>query len=501
MSFKNNLNNNEYCTRLKKLNSIKKQGFIFPNNFKPNYNSNEIYLKYNFMTKEELKKINITFKIAGRILQKRIIGKATFINLKDQNQIIQIYIKEHNLINLNKYKTKIKELDLGDILGVEGTIFKTNTGELSINCKQIQLLTKAIRSLPSKFHGLTNQELRYRLRYIDLIINPCTKQIFQTRSTIIMIIRQFMNKNQFLEVETPIIQSIPGGATARPFITFHNTLDKNMYLRIAPELYLKRLIIGGFQKIFEINKNFRNEGISSKHNPEFTMMEIYIAYADYKDMMKLIKKLLITINKKINNNKKIQYQEHIFDLSKEYEELTMQEAILKYVPDIKLSDLNNIKKINNILNTLNIKYEKHWGIGKLTSIIFEKCVEKKLIQPTFITEYPIEISPLSKRNDLNNNVAERFEFFIGGYEIANGFSELNDSEDQKERFKEQIKQQKLGDDEAMFYDEEYICALEHGLPPSAGLGIGIDRLIMIFTNQTSIRDVILFPTMKIKEKK
>ncbi|CAL4324160.1 Lysine--tRNA ligase [Buchnera aphidicola (Eriosoma grossulariae)] len=500
IKYENN-NKNEYHTRLNKLIEIKKNGFLFPNTFKPNYSYKDIYLKYSHMNKEELKKINITVKIAGRIIQRRIIGKATFINLYNENEIIQIYIKSNNLLNPDNYFIYIQEWDLGDILGITGKIFKTNTGQLSINCINIELLTKSLRSLPNKFHGLIDQELRYRLRYLDLIMNQNVKNIFTTRSNIIKNIRNFMHNNHFIEVETPILQTIPGGASARPFITFHNTLNKNMYLRIAPELYLKRLIVGGFQKIFEINKNFRNEGMSTKHNPEFTMMEVYIAYADYKDMMKLIQNLLKKINHEINQNHITKYKNHIFDFSKNYEELTMKESIIKYVPNIKKEDLYDINKITKIMNKLKIKYDINWKIGKLINEIFEKYVEKNLIQPTFITEYPIEVSPLSRRNNLDKNIADRFEFFIGGYEIANGFSELNDSEDQKIRFNKQLIKQQAGDQEAMFYDKEYITALEHGLPPTAGLGIGIDRLIMILTNQNSIRDVILFPTMKTNQQK
>ncbi|XRX42742.1 MAG: lysine--tRNA ligase [Buchnera aphidicola (Eriosoma harunire)] len=501
MSLIKNNKNNEYQIRLEKLIKLKKNGFLFPNNFTTNSNAYDIHLKYNHLSKEKLLAIKQTVKIAGRIIQRRIIGKATFITLQDQNHTIQLYIKKNFLSHSHAYEKNIKELDLGDILAVEGIIFKTNTNQLTINCINTTLLTKSLRSLPNKFHGLTNQELRYRLRYLDLIINHDVKKIFKIRSQIIMIIRNFMNDNQFLEVETPMMQTIPGGANARPFVTFHNTLNEKMYLRIAPELYLKRLIIGGFHKIFEINKNFRNEGISSKHNPEFTMMEIYIAYENYQYMMQFIKKILMFISKTINNSYILKYKNYIFDFSKKYERLTMKEAITKYVPNVKCSDLNNIHGVTKIARELKIKYEANWTIGKITHCIFEKYVEKNLIEPTFITEYPIDISPLSRRNNINQHIADRFEFFLGGCEIANGFSELNDSEDQKKRFKEQLYQKNLGDEEAMFYDKDYIIALEHGLPPTAGLGIGIDRLIMMFTNQSSIKDVILFPTMRVNKQK
>lgn len=492
----NNIINNEEKQRRKKLDVLKDCGFNFPNDFKPKNNSISINNTYKLYSSKKLKKLNVFISIAGRILKKRVMGKSSFFIIKDCQGEMQLYISQNNFVD-EFYIDVVKKLDLGDIIGTEGYLFRTNTGELSIYCKKLKLLTKSLRPLPNKFHGLYNKEIRYRQRYLDLISNKNLSFIFKVRSDIFTSIRRFMSENEFLEVETPMMQNIPGGASSRPFVTHHNSLDLDLYLRISPELYLKRLIIGGFNKIFEINRNFRNEGVSRWHNPEFTMMEVYIAYSDYKDMMIFTEKFLKYIIKVIIGSLKFKYGKYDLDFSKNFQKLTMKQAILYFNSDITLSDLNDLDKVKSIVSMLGIKIEKTWGLGKLISEIFEKTVEKNLIQPTFITDYPIEISPLSRRNDINYDIADRFELFVSGYELANGFSELNDSEDQKNRFLNQKKLENMQYEEnTMLYDEDYITALEYGLPPTSGLGIGIDRLIMILTNQASIRDVIFFPILK-----
>ncbi|QJC28156.1 lysine--tRNA ligase [Enterobacteriaceae endosymbiont of Plateumaris braccata] len=486
--------NNEREARIKKLIKLRKNNNAFPNNFKINVTSDILYKKYNNINSILDKKL--VFYIAGRIINFRIMGKASFIKIKDETGYIQIYLSTDSL-SIKKYQNIIKQLDLGDIIGIIGNIFKTKTGVLSIYSNKCYLLTKSIRPLPNKFHGLNNQEIKYRKRYLDLIVNDKSKKIFEIRSKIIFIIRNFMNKKNFIEVETPIMQIIPGGATAKPFITHHNTLNCDMYLRIAPELYLKRLIIGGFNKIFEINRNFRNEGISTQHNPEFTMMELYIAYANYTDLMIFFEKMLFYIGKKILNSNKLLFNNNEFDLSKPFNKLTMKESIVYHYPNIDYNHLNNFNKLIEISNMLKVKINYNWSIGKIISSIFEEKIINKLISPTFITEYPTEISPLARRNELDESITDRFEFFICGMEIANGFSELNDPEDQKIRFEQQMIRKNEEDNiQDQFYDKDYIEALEYGLPPTAGLGIGIDRLVMLFTNSTSIKDVILFPTLR-----
>lgn len=494
---KNNIDslNNEQKNRIKKLTEMKSQGFSFPNNFKKNTNSKKIYQKYHQSTTDELKILNIQVAIAGRMIQRRIMGKASFFTIQDEVGKIQVYIKEKE-INSEFYNQYFKKWDIGDILGIQGILFKTKTKELSIFCKQLQILTKSLKSLPDKFHGLSNQETRYRQRYLDLISNNKLYDVFKTRSDIIMEIRKFMIKNDFLEVETPMLHNIPGGANARPFITYHNEINSDMYLRIAPELYLKKLIVGGFERIFELNRNFRNEGVSSRHNPEFTMMEAYIAYSEYEEMMKLIENLLKSITASIFNNTIVKYNQYYFNFDQSFSKLTMKDAIIKFNPNIKFSDLENLQVIKKTAKSIGIPIQDTWKLGKIITEIFEKTVEKKLIQPTFITQYPVEVSPLARRNDENMNFTDRFEFFMAGYEIANGFSELNDVEDQKIRFLNQIKTEAYTKEKNMFYDQDYIEALKYGLPPTSGLGIGIDRLIMILTNQSSIRDVILFPTLR-----
>ena len=428
------------------------------------------------------------------MMTRRIMGKASFVTLQDVGGRIQLYVARDDLPE-GVYNEQFKKWDLGDILGAKGKLFKTKTGELSIHCTELRLLTKALRPLPDKFHGLQDQEARYRQRYLDLISNDESRNTFKVRSQILSGIRQFMVNRGFMEVETPMMQVIPGGAAARPFITHHNALDLDMYLRIAPELYLKRLVVGGFERVFEINRNFRNEGISVRHNPEFTMMELYMAYADYKDLIELTESLFRTLAQDILGKTEVTYGDVTLDFGKPFEKLTMREAIKKYRPELtwRIWTTSTLRK--RLLN-LSASTLRKAGSGPYRYRDLRRVAEAHLIQPTFITEYPAEVSPLARRNDVNPEITDRFEFFIGGREIGNGFSELNDAEDQAQRFLDQVAAKDAGDDEAMFYDEDYVTALEHGLPPTAGLGIGIDRMVMLFTNSHTIRDVILFPAMR-----
>jgi lysyl-tRNA synthetase class 2 len=422
------------------------------------------------------------------------MGKASFVQLQDTSGQIQLFVTRDSL-DEGFYNEQFKKWDIGDIIGASGVLFKTQTGELSIRVSDIKLLTKSLRPLPEKFHGLTDQETIYRQRYVDLIMNEGSRKVFQRRSEIISYIRQFFISHNYLEVETPMMQVIPGGAAAKPFITHHNALDMDLYLRIAPELYLKRLVVGGFDRVFEINRNFRNEGLSPRHNPEFTMIEFYEAYANYHDYMDLTESLFKGIAIDVCKSAKIQYQGDEFDFSKPFERLSVFDSILKYNSKLSASDLSE-ENIKNTASDLGVHLKDNWGLGKIQIEIFEATVEEKLIQPTFVTEYPTEVSPLARRNDQNSFITDRFELFIGGREIANGFSELNDPEDQAQRFKDQVSEKDAGDDEAMHYDADYIRALEYGMPPTAGEGIGIDRLVMLFTDSASIRDVLLFPHMR-----
>ncbi|EYU15924.1 MULTISPECIES: lysine--tRNA ligase [Photorhabdus] len=487
--------NNELQTRREKLATLRENGIAFPNDFRRENISEDLHAKYDDKTQEELEALNIEVTVGGRMMTRRIMGKASFVTLQDMGGRIQLYVARDDLPE-GIYNEQFKKWDLGDILGARGKLFKTKTGELSIHCTELRLLTKALRPLPDKFHGLADQETRYRQRYLDLIANEESRKTFQIRSQVLSALRSFMVSKGFMEVETPMMQVIPGGASARPFITHHNALDIDMYLRIAPELYLKRLVVGGFERVFEINRNFRNEGVSPRHNPEFTMMELYMAYADYKDLIVLIEELFRTLTQNILGNTLVKYGEQEFDFGKPFAQMTMKEAICKYRPETNMADLDDMDKAVAIAESLGIEVEKGWGLGRVQCEIFEETAESHLIQPTFITEYPAEVSPLARRNDANPFITDRFEFFIGGREIGNGFSELNDAEDQAERFAEQVRQKDEGDDEAMFYDEDYVTALEHGMPPTAGLGIGIDRMIMLLTNSHTIRDVILFPAMR-----
>ncbi|CAD5844224.1 lysyl-tRNA synthetase [Escherichia coli] len=495
MSTDTNDSTNELYVRKQKLRQLRaRTPVVFPNDFRRQHNSVELSEQYGLLTHEDLTKKDINVIMAGRIMSRRIMGKSIFMHIQDNKGRIQLYCSSD--IFPESTFSDIKKLDTGDIIGIKGKLFKTKTNELSVNCYEISLLTKSLRPLPDKFHGLLDQELRYRQRYVDLIVNHDTYRTFETRSRILTEIRHYMAEHDFMEVETPMMQSIPGGASARPFITHHNALDQDMFLRISPELYLKRLVVGGFERVFEINRNFRNEGISPRHNPEFTMMELYMAYADFHDLINFTEDLFRTVAQNVLGTTLIEYGDELFDFGKPFNKLTMRESIIKYGNGITLTDIDDIQSASLTARKLGITVEPSWGVGRLQSEIFEEVVEQHLIQPTFITEYPAEISPLARRNDKNPLYTDRFEFFIGKREIGNGFSELNDAEDQAERFKEQVKAKEAGDEEAMYYDEDYVTALEYGMPPTAGLGIGIDRMIMLFTNCHTIRDVIMFPALR-----
>ena len=466
-----------------------------PNNFDRKHKAADIQAEYGHHTKEELEGMDIQRSIAGRVMAKR----GPFLVIQDVSGRIQAYAGKDVQKDL---KATFQGLDIGDIIGVTGKLHLSGKGDLYVNMEQYQLLTKALRPLPEKFHGLTDQETRYRQRYVDLIVNEESREAFVMRSKVVSAIRNFMVKKEFMEVETPMMHSIPGGASARPFETHHNALDIAMYLRIAPELYLKRLVVGGFERVFEINRNFRNEGLSPRHNPEFTMMEFYMAYADFNDLMDLTEEMLSSIATELCGSPQLPYGEHTVDFGGPYARLSMLDAIKKYNPDnetiqsMTYEEVKDLEFMRNLAKSIGMTIEKFWTCGQLLEEIFGETAEPQLMQPTFITGYPADISPLARRNDDNHFITDRFEFFIGGREVANGFSELNDAEDQDNRFKAQVDAKDAGDDEAMFYDADYITALEHGLPPTAGQGIGIDRLVMLFTNTHTIRDVILFPAMR-----
>ena len=481
--------------KLKALRAASPNGIAFPNDFRPEHMAKDLIAAHAAKTKEELEAAaHIDVKVAGRIMLKRVMGKAAFATIQDASGRIQLYVTLNEIGEAEM--EAFKRLDLGDIVGAEGYIFKTKTGELSIHVKSIRLITKSIRPLPEKFHGLTDTEQRYRMRYVDLIMSPDVRETFVTRSKIVQTMREFMVNHGYLEVETPMMHPIPGGAAARPFKTHHNTLDMDLYLRIAPELYLKRLVVGGFERVFEINRNFRNEGMSVRHNPEFTMMEFYIAWRDYEHLMQFTEDMFRDIATRVLGKTLFNYQGHELDFGKPFDRLTMVDAVKKYAPDLAGIDFNDKATLIKHIHANGEGAKETDTIGTLQLKLFEAVAESKLIQPTFLVSYPAETSPLSRRNDKNPAVCDRFELFIAGREIANGFSELNDAEDQAARFMEQVQQKDAGDAEAMHYDADYVRALEYGMPPTAGEGIGIDRLVMLLTDSPSIRDVILFPQLR-----
>ncbi|WP_417312007.1 lysine--tRNA ligase [Ectopseudomonas khazarica] len=476
--------------RKEKLAAVREQGIAFPNDFRRDSLCAELQKQYEGKSKEELEAAAIPVKIAGRIM----LNRGAFMVLQDTSGRLQVYVDRKGLPA--ETLEAIKSWDLGDIIAAEGTLARSGKGDLYVHMSSVRLLTKSLRPLPDKHHGLTDTEQRYRQRYVDLIVNEETRHTFRVRSQVIAHIRRFLNERGFLEVETPMLQTIPGGAAAKPFETHHNALDMAMFLRIAPELYLKRLVVGGFEKVFEINRNFRNEGVSTRHNPEFTMLEFYQAYADYRDNMDLTEELFRELALAVLGSTDVPYGDKVFHFGEPFVRLSVYDSILKYNPDLTAADLNDVDKARAIAKKAGAKVLGHEGLGKLQVMIFEELVESKLEQPHFITEYPFEVSPLARRNDDNPSVTDRFELFIGGREIANAYSELNDAEDQAERFLAQVAEKDAGDDEAMHYDADFVRALEYGMPPTAGEGIGIDRLVMLLTNSPSIRDVILFPHMR-----
>ena len=486
--------NHIIAERRAKLAEWKASGKAYPNDFSRENTAGKITELYEGKTGEELEAAPVEVKIAGRIMLKRVMGKAAFITISDVSGRIQLYVARDK-VGEETY-TAFKRWDIGDIVGAIGTVFRTKTGELTVQCTEIRLLSKSLRPLPEKFHGLTDQEQKYRMRHLDLIMNEHSRFTFAARSRIVQSIRNYMTSHGFLEVETPMMHPIPGGASARPFKTHHNALDMELFLRIAPELYLKKLVVGGFEKVFELNRNFRNEGMSPRHNPEFTMMEFYEAYSDYRKLMDFTEGLLRHAAREALGTEVFVYQGRTLDLSKPFDRLTMVEAIRKYHPKYTLEQLNDAQWLKQKLTAMKAEVKDGIGLGTLQLLMFEETAEADLWDPTFIIDYPAEISPLARSSDANPEITERFELFIVGREIANAFSELNDPEIQAERFMQQAKAKDAGDEEAMYYDADYIRALEYGLPPTGGCGIGIDRLVMLLTDSSNIRDVILFPQMR-----
>ena len=486
--------NHIIAERRAKLAEWRATGAAYPNDFSRENISGKIIELYDAKSSEELEATPVEVKIAGRIMLKRVMGKASFITISDVGGRIQLYVARDK-VGEETYAA-FKRWDIGDIIGAVGTLFRTKTNELTVQCVEIRLLSKSLRPLPEKFHGLTDQEQKYRMRHLDLIMNEQSRFTFMARSRMVQSIRNYMCSHGFLEVETPMMHPIPGGASARPFKTHHNALDMELFLRIAPELYLKKLVVGGFEKVFEMNRNFRNEGMSPRHNPEFTMMEFYEAYSEYRKLMDFTEGLLRHAAREALGAEVFEYQGRALDLSKPFDRLTMVQAIMKYRPQYTLEQLTDADWLRQKLAAMKVELKPGMGLGTLQLLMFEETTEADLWDPTFIIDYPAEISPLARCSDGNPEVTERFELFIVGREIANGFSELNDPEDQAERFQQQAKAKDAGDEEAMYYDADYIRALEYGLPPTGGCGIGIDRLVMLLTDSPNIRDVILFPQMR-----
>lgn len=479
--------------RRSKLEKLRQAGPAFPNDFRRDALADQLITAYGDRPAEWFDSHTIHVKVGGRMMAKRVMGKASFAKIADRTGEIQLFVQS---AAVPAVYDEFKSWDIGDVLGAEGALFKTKTGELSLRVEKLRLLTKSLRPLPDKWHGLADQEIRYRQRYVDLIINQESRQTFRKRTRIVKYLRDFLDALDYLEVETPMMQVIAGGAVARPFITHHNALDMDLYLRIAPELFLKRLVVGGFERVYEINRNFRNEGISTRHNPEFTMLELYQAYADYTDLMNLLEKLLQGLCDSVHGSRQVEYQGETFDFGQPFRRVTVEDLVVHFNPGIERNRLREVAYLREQCDRLKLPYKPGDGAGKLQIEIFEKTAEHRLIAPTFVYAYPAEVSPLARRNDSDPFITDRFEFFVGGREIANGFSELNDPEDQAERFKAQLNRKTEGDEEAMQFDADYIRALEYGLPPTAGLGIGVDRLVMLFTNAPSIRDVLLFPYMR-----
>jgi lysyl-tRNA synthetase class 2 len=485
--------NHLIAERRAKLARWRERGNAFPNDFRRDALAADLATAYGGKSGEALDAAAVRVRVAGRMRAKRVMGKASFANLEDSSGAIQVFLQQQTL---GEVYDEFKTWDVGDIIGAEGTLFRTRTNELSVRVERLQLLTKSLRPLPDKWHGIADTELRYRRRYVDLVMNEDSRRVFEIRSRIVRYLRAFLDARGFLEVETPMLHPIPGGAAARPFKTHHNALDVDMYLRIAPELYLKRLTVGGFERVYEINRNFRNEGVSTQHNPEFTMLELYQAYADYTDLMEMIETLFQGLADTLTGSRKLVYQGTEIDLSQSFARKSIEDIILENNADLDPMSLRDAAYLRRVCDQMKIPYKSGDGPGKLQIEIFERTGEHTLVQPTFAYAYPAEVSPLSRRNDADPFITDRWEFFIGGRELANGFSELNDAEDQAQRFKDQVERKDAGDEEAMYYDADYVRALEYGMPPAAGLGLGVDRLVMLYTDSPSIRDVLLFPHMR-----
>jgi lysyl-tRNA synthetase class 2 len=485
--------NHLIAERRAKLAKLRARGNPFPNDFRRSALAADLASAYGDKSTEALEAAAIRVSVAGRMRAKRVMGRASFAKLEDSSGAIQLFMQQQALGALyDEFKT----WDVGDVIGAEGTLFRTKTNELSVRVDRLVLLTKSLRPLPDKWHGIADTELRYRRRYVDLIMNEDSRRVFEARSRIVRYLRAFLDARGFLEVETPMLHFIPGGAAALPFKTHHNELDADMYLRIAPELHLKRLTVGGFERVYEINRNFRNEGVSTRHNPEFTMLELYQAYADYEDLMVLIETLFQGLADSLLGTRTLNYQGTEIDLSTRFARKTVEDIVLENNPDIDPMSVRDVTYLRRVCEHMKIPFKAGDGAGKLQIELFEKTGEHTLVQPTFAYAYPAEVSPLSRRNDLDPFLTDRWEFFVGGRELANGFSELNDAEDQAQRFKDQVERKAAGDEEAMYYDADYVRALEYGMPPTAGLGLGVDRLVMLYTNSASIRDVLFFPHLR-----
>jgi lysyl-tRNA synthetase class 2 len=480
--------------RKRKLAELREQGEAYPNGFRRNSLAADLHGLFDERTEEELQAEPITVSVAGRMMAKRVMGKASFTHLQDSSGRIQLYVQRNEIGDAAYFA--FKSFDIGDIVGAKGIMFRTRTGELSVQVTEIELITKSLRPLPEKFHGLTDQEQRHRQRYVDLIMNEDSRKVFQARTVLVRLIRGFLDTLGFMEVETPMMQVIPGGAMAKPFVTHHNALGIDLYLRIAPELYLKRLVVGGFEKVYEINRNFRNEGLSTKHNPEFTMLEMYEAFADYQDFMDLTETMIRDAALAVSGEAELEFGEEKIDFGAPFRRVTMEDAVAEAEPRLDRDRMRDREHLVELCEHHGIHVAVEDGPGKLLMSLFEAIVEDGLVQPTYITQHPTEVSPLSRCNDEDPYLTDRFELFIGGLEVANGFSELNDAEDQAARFRAQVDRKGAGDEEAMHFDADYVRALEYGMPPAAGLGVGIDRLVMLLTNTHSIRDVILFPHMR-----
>lgn len=481
--------------RRQKLNAVREKRNAFPNEFRRDSLADQLAIAYANKAAEWFEANPIHVKVGGRMMVKRVMGKSSFAKLQDRSGVIQIFLQSEAL---GDTYAEFKTWDVGDIVGAEGVLFKTKTGELSVKLDRAQLLVKSLRPLPDKWHGLSDQELRYRQRYVDLIINEDSRNVFLARTRIVKFMRDFLESLDFMEVETPMLHVIPGGAAAKPFTTHHNALDMQLSLRIAPELHLKRLVVGGFERVYEINRCFRNEGLSTRHNPEFTTVELYQAYADYRDLMDLVERLIRGLCDSVYGSRQVEYQGERFDFEPAFRRVTVEDLVMEFNPSLQRDKLRDVAYLRGACSQLGIPFKDGDGAGKLQTEIFEKTAEHRLLQPTFVYAYPAEVSPLARRSDADPFLTDRFEFFVGGRELANGFSELNDAEDQAARFKQQAERKTAGDEEAMFYDADYIRALEYGLPPTAGLGIGVDRLVMVLTNSPSIRDVLLFPHMRLE---